>query len=342
MRSIFKRKYLLKYIEIVKYVLKTCFNQTKSRNILNVLLHNLRFKILFGLEVSFQCVPDNILEKLLTSCYDNKSIIKYSLQIHKCLFVSPETLNKLELNNMQWILVNTKTKDSNRLPMLHHNRIVVLNNFKESECLLTSTNLFNICDHNHSCQVTTIRIVKPLINIQPKVTQKASISVVKPVGFNDTPDEQILLDKALSNYFSLPKFVSTDDVIKLDFIKCYPEAEYLLKPLKTSIFYIKIIELEGRNTLMSLYNCKNNFYISNVLSKLNEVKLLSSTYLPNEKVCAINNLKGLNTNNFKNYMLNIFPGGMNADGELLVSWIKPFIQHKQSGDINLVLHLCLF
>lgn len=330
-----RKKCLFKYLTIIRYVLKACYNRTQSQIILKTLINDLKTKILFGLEVSFKCVPDNILEKLVTNCYNIKFILKHSLEIHKCLFVNQETLNKLKLSNMQWILVNVKTKNFNRLPVLHYNRIVVLDNLKEFDCFLTSTNLFNLSNCNHNWLVSMLRVIKPLIINEPKISKKASISITKPSDFIDSSDTQILLDKAIYNYFSIPKFVALGDIFKLDLMKCYPEVEYLIQPLKTSIFYIKVMELDEKITQTAFYNYKNNFYIT-TLTKLNEVKYSSGTYLPPEKTFSINNLKDLNLNNYNDYILDVFPDGMNGDGELLVSWIKPFIHHKHTGNSNLM------
>ncbi|KAF0763210.1 peroxisomal biogenesis factor 6 isoform X1 [Aphis craccivora] len=321
-----QRKYLLKYISLINYVLKSCFNRSKSQVIRSKMLHDLRVNILFGSEIHFKCVPDNILEKLVTHHYDNITILKHNLEIHNCIFVSQETLDKLKLNNMQWVLVNIKTTDSHSLPMSHYNRIIVLTTYKESDCILTSTNLFNLCNCNHACQACMLRIIKPLKDFEPKITQKVSISVMKPLVFN--AETQILQDKILYNYFSLPKCVSIGDILKLDLKKSYPEAEYLVESTSISIFYIKIVDLEEKNVQINVYNCKNKFYISNLHTKLNEVQYSTNTYLPIEKEFAINNLKILNINNFNDFILNIFPGGMNDEGELIVSMIKPFIYQK--------------
>ncbi|KAE9525240.1 hypothetical protein AGLY_014308 [Aphis glycines] len=290
------------------------------------MLHDLRVNILFGSEIHFKCVPDNILEKLVTHHYDNITILKHNLEIHNCIFVSQETLDKLKLNNMQWVLANIKTKDSYSLPMSHYNRIIVLTSYKESDCILTSTNLFNLSNCNHTCQAYMLRIIKPLIDFEPKITQKVSISVMKPLVFN--AETQILQDKILYNYFSLPKCASIGEILKLDLKKSYPEAEYLVESNSISIFYIKIVDLEEKNVQTNVYNCKNKFYISNFHTKLNEVQYSTNTYLPIEKEFAINNLKILNMNNFNDFILNIFPGGMNDDGELIVSMIKPFIYQR--------------
>lgn len=326
----YQRKYLFKYISILNYVLKSCFNQIKAQAILKTLLHDLKTKILLGSEIPFKCLPDNILEKLITQCYNNKLIQKQNLQIHKCIFVSPEVLNKLNLNNFQWVFVNVLTKNSSSLPVLHYNKIVVLDSFKRSECLLTSTNLFNICNCDHTCQVLMLRIVKPMIDNEQKITKKASISVINPLVFNE--DTQTILDKVLNNYFSLPKFVSVGDIFKLDLNKCYPEVDYLIKPSKMSYVYIKIVELEGKNVQINVYNCKKNFCISNLCTTLNQVDSLTNTYLPMEKEFAINNLKNLDVNNYNDFILNVIPGGMNDDGDILVSWIKPFIYQRHTGD----------
>ncbi|XP_060844894.1 peroxisomal ATPase PEX6 [Rhopalosiphum padi] len=323
-----QRKYLLKYISFINYVLKSCYNRSKSQVLRSKMFHNLRVNILFGSEINFKCVPENILEKLVTHHYDNITILKYNLEINNCIFVSQETLDKLKLNNMQWVLVNVKTMDSHKLPMSHYNRIVVLTSYKESECILTSTNLFNLCNCNHTCQACMLRVIKPLKDFEPKITQKVSISVMKPLVFN--AQTQILQDKILYNYFSLPKCVSIGDILKLDLKKSYPEVEYLLEPTSISIVYIKIVDLEERSVQINLYNCKNKFYISNLHTKVNEVQYSTNTYLPMEKEFAINNLKKLNVNNFNDFILNIFPGGMNEEGELIVSMIKPFIQQRRT------------
>jgi len=175
-----------------------------------------------------------------------------------------------------------------------------------------------------------LRIIKPLKDFEPKVTPKVSISVMKPLIFNS--ETQKLLDKILYNYFSLPKCVSVGDIIKLDIKKSYPESEYLVEPTSISIYYIKIVEVEERGEKVSLYNCKNKFYISNLQTKLNEVKYSANTYLPMEKEFAINNLKNVSIKNFNDFILNIFPGGMNDEGELIVSMVKPFIQQSLTGD----------
>ena len=98
------------------------------------------------------------------------------------------------------------------------------------------------------------------------------------------------------------------------------------------VIIIKIVEVEERSVPVNLYNCKNKFYISNLHTKLNEVQYSTNTYLPMEKEFAINNLKNVSINNFNDYILNIFPGGMNDEGELIVSMIKPFIQQSHTGD----------
>lgn len=327
-----QRIYLWKYISVISYVLRSCYNRTKSQELINILFHDLRTRILFGSKIAFKCVPETILEKLVTHCYADKAVLKNSLQIHKCLFISQETLNKLQLNNLQWILVNVMTTDNYCLPVLHCSQIVVLDSFHESECLLTSTNLFNLCNCNHSCKVLMLRIIKPLIDYKPKTTQKVSISIVKPLVFNE--DSQIIIDKAIFNYISLPKFVSVGDILKLDLNKCYPESKYLVRLSNVSIIYIKIIELEGINKLAHLYNCKSHFYITNLQTKLIEVKCLTNTYLPEEREYGVNNLEKLSINNYNDFILKVFPGGMKDDGELLVSWIKPFIQQKHTGDLQ--------
>lgn len=331
----FRRKHLLKYILIISYVLKSCFNRTKSQNLLKILFRDLKAKILFGSEIAFKCLPENILEKLVTNCYDDNTIIKNSLQINKCLFISQKKLNELKLKNLQWILVNVKTTGNNCLPVLHYNRIVVLHSFNESECLLTSTNLFNICNCDHTCQVLMLRIIKPLIEYEPQISLKVSISIIKPLVFKE--NTQILIDEAIQNYFSLPKCVSVGDMMKLDLNKCYPEIEYLVKLSDSSMTYIKIIEIEGINstkvyTQPQLYNCKSSLYTINSRTKLIEVKYLTNTYLPMEKEYGINNLNNLNVNNYEDFLLNVFPDGMNDEVKQLVSWIKPFVQQKRSGD----------
>lgn len=324
-----QRKHLFKYISFINYVLKSCFTRTKSKVILSTILRDLRVNILFGSEIHFKCVPDNILENVVTHYYDNKTILKHNLEIQNCIFVSYDILNKLKLKNMQWVLVNVKTTDSCSLPISHYNRIVVLDSYKESECLLTPTNLYNICNCNYICPVLMLRIIKPLKEYEPKITQKVSISVMKPLVFN--ADTQKLLDKVLYNYFALPKCVSVGDILKLDLKNCYPEAKYIVAPTSISIVYIKIIELE-EIVQVNLYNCKNCFYISNVHTKLNEVQYSTNTYLPMEKEFSISNLKNLNINNFNDFILNTIPDGMNYDGELIVSMIKPFIQQRHTGE----------
>lgn len=331
----FQKKYLFKYISIISYVLKACFNRTKSQVILNTLLNDLRVKILYGSQIPFKCVPDNIIEKLVTQSYDNKSIRKHCLQIDKCLFVSQETLIKFNLNNMQWVLVNIMTSSEFKLPILHYNRIVILNSYNKSECLLTSTNLFNLCNCNNTSQVLKLRIVKPLVDFEPNITKKISISIIKPLSFNE--NTQKLLDTTLYNYFSILKFVSVGNLLKLDLNKCYSGTEYLLEPPNSSIVYIKIIELEGKNMQSYLYNCKNSFYVSNLHTKLNEVQYLTRTYLPMEKEYAINNLKNMSIVNYNDFVLKTFPDGMEDKGELLVSWIKPFIQENRKGRLSSIL-----
>lgn len=328
----FQRKYLFKYISIISYVLKSCFNGARAQIILKTILHDFRVKILFGSQISFRCIPDNIAENLLTQCYDNKTILKHCLQVDKCLFISQETLTKFKLDNLQWVLVNVMTDNPCRIPVLHYNRVVVLNNYNKSICLLTSSNLFNLCNCNNIHQVFMLRIIKPLLNYKPSIAKKMSISVIKPFLFDE--DMQIVLDKALYNYFSVSKFASVGNLFKLDLNKFYSGAEYLIKP-SSSIVYIKVVEFEGRKAQIDFYNCKSSFYVSNLHSKLNEVQYLTNIYLPIEKEFAINNLEDLNINNFNDFMLNAFPDGINYDGELLVSWIKPFMQHKhKKGDVK--------
>jgi len=162
---------------------------------------------------------------------------------------------------------------------------------------------------------------------------------MKPVLVNE--ESQILLDKAIYNYFSLPKFVSVGDILKLDIIECYPEAEYLEKPSNISFIYIKIIESRKMNRNVNLYNCKSNFYISNSCTKLTEIECLFNTYLPMKKECAINNLKNLNINNYNDFILNIFPDGMEDERDVLVSWIKPFIQQKNIGNLSSIFFMFL-
>ncbi|XP_025198028.1 peroxisomal biogenesis factor 6 [Melanaphis sacchari] len=321
-----QRKYLLKYILFINYVLKSCFNRSKSQILRSKMLHNLRINILFGSEIHFKCVPDNILEKLVTHHYDNITILKHNLEIQNCIFVSQETLSKFKLSNMQWVLVNVKTTSSQKLPISHYNRIVVLSSYKESDCILSSINLFNLCNQNHTYQACMLRIIKPLKDFEPKITQKVLISVMKPLVFN--ADIQVLQDKILYSYFSLPKCVSIGDILKLDLKKTYPEAEYLIEPNSISVLYIQIIDIEERNVQIHLYNCKNKFYVSSLHTKLNEFEYSTNTYLPTEKEFAINNLKNLSINNFNDFILNIFPGGMNDEGESIVSMIKPFIQQR--------------
>lgn len=328
-----QRKYLIKYISLISYILKACFNKTKTQILMKILLHNIKNYIIFGSEISFKCVPDDILEKLITKCYDDKKILKYSLQIHKCLFVGPDTLKQFNLYNMQWVFVNIMTKESTSLPVLHYNRIVLLDDLKESKCLLTSTNLFNLSNCNLTSHVIMLRIIKPLINYEPKLTRNVSISVIN--SFNE--DTQLILDQVLYNYFSLQKFVSEGDVFKLDFNKCYPEAKYLLKPSNTSIAYIKIIKVEENNKHIILYNCKKSAYISNLHTKLNEVKFLINTYIPTEKEYTINHLKNLNINNYNDYILNVIPDGMYNDAKLLISWIMPIIQQRHTGTYVIVI-----
>lgn len=329
-----QRKYLFKYISIINYLLKSCFNRTKSQVLLKTILHDLRTKILFGSEIPFKCIPLSILEILVTQCYDNKSIQKHNLEIHKCLFVSQEMLNKFKLKNMQWVLVNVMTRDSCSLPILHYNRIIVLKSFQDSECLLTSTNLFNLCNCNNNCQVIMLRIIKPLIDYIPAITPKALISVMDPMIDEDA---QILLSKVFYNYFSLPKCVSVGDIFKLDLKRYYPEAEYLLKPSTISNVYFKIVDLGELNKQINVYNCKSIFYISSSITTLNEnIECVTNTYLPMEKEYAIQNLKNLNINNYNDYILNVFPGGMIDYGKLLVSWIKPFIQQRDTGNLKLI------
>lgn len=328
----FHRRYLLKYMSIINYVLKACFNKTKSQTLLKTILHDLKVKILFGLEISFKCLPDNILETLVTQCYTEKTLLKHYMQLHKCIFVSQETLNKFKLKNMQWVLINVVVSEPCNLPVLHYNRVVVLDSFNENECLLTSTNLFNLSNCDHTVEVAMLRIIKPLVDYEPLISRNLSISIMKSSVFKK--DTQIILDKVLYNYFSLPKFVSIGDIVKLDVRKCYPESKYLLKPSNTPFVYFKIIELEGKNTQINLYNCKTNFYISNLHTKLKEINRSANTYLPKEKEFAINNLKNLNINNYNDFILNVFPGGMNDEGELLASWIKPFIQQKNRGNFS--------
>lgn len=327
----FQKKYLFKYISIISYVLKACFNRTKSQVILNTLLHDLRIKILYGSQIPFKCVPDNIIEKLVTQSYDNKTIKKFCLQIDKCLFVSQETLIKFNLNNLQWVLVNVMTSSEFKLPILHYNRIVILNSYNKSECLLTSTNLFNLSNCNNTSQVLMLRIVKPLMDFEPNITKKVSISIIKPLLFDESI--QKLIGTTLYNYFSILKFVSVGDLLKLDLNKCYSGAEYLLKPSNSSIVYIKIIELEGKNMQSHFYNCKNSFYVSNLHTKLNEIQYSTHTYLPMEKEYAINNLKDISIVNYNDFVLKTFPGGMEDKGKLLVSWIKPFIQQNRNGKL---------
>lgn len=332
----FQRKHLLKYISIISYVLKSCFNRTKSQDLLHILFRDLRTKILFGSEIAFKCLPDNILEKLVKNCYDDNIIIKKSIQIDKCLFISQKKLDELKLNNLQWILVNVMTTANNCLPVLHYNRIVVLNSFMESECLLTSTNLFNISNCDNTSQVLMLRIIKPLMDYEPQIAPKVSISIIKPLVFKENIQ---ILGTAIQNYFSLPKYVSVGDLIKLDLNKCYPEIEYLVKLLNPSMTYIKIIEVEGLNsskvcTQFQLYNCKSSLYTINSKTKLIEVEHLTNTYLPMEKEHGINNLNNLNINNYEDFLLNVFPDGMNDEIEQLVSWIKPFIQPKRTGDYH--------
>lgn len=335
-----QRKYLFKYISIISYLLKSCFNRTKSQVLLKAILHDLRVKILFGLEMPFKCVPLSILEILVTQSYDNKSIQEHNLEIHKCLFVSQEMLNKFKLKNMQWVLVNVMIKDSCSLPILHFNRIIVLNSFQGSECILTSTNLFNLCNCNNNCQVIMLRIIKPLIDCTPAIASKASISMMYPMIDEDA---QMLLNKVFYNYFSLPKCVSVGDVFKLDIKRYYPEVEYLLKQSTISNVYFKIIELGELNKRINVYNCKNSFYISSSVTILNEnMKCVTNTYLPVEKEYAINNLKNLNIDNYNDYILNVFPGGMTDYGKLLVSWIKPFIQQRDTGNFKLICFSCVF
>lgn len=295
------------------------------------ILEALKVKILFGIEIPFKCLPDIILERFLTNSYDMETILKHSIQIHKCIFVSEETLNKLKLNNMQWVLVNVLTSDPCKSrPVSYYNRIIVINSFKESECLMTSSNLFNLCNRNNYCEVLMVRIIKPLMDYEPKISQKALVSLMKPFNYNDTI--QKILDKVFYNYFSLQKFVSVGDILSIDLNKCYPEAQYLLKPLDMSVIHIKIVQLEGENMPFNLYNCKSNYYISSLHTQLNEDKNFNNTYLPMEKLCTIHNLKHLNINNYNDYILNIIPGGMDDEGELLVSWVKPFIQQRNTGD----------
>lgn len=321
----FQRKYFLKYISIISYVLKSCFNGTKAQSILNTILNDFRTKILYGSPISFKCVPDIIAESILTQCYDNKTILKNCLQVDKCLFISQEVLTKLKLDNFQWVLVNIMIEDSCRIPMSHYNRVVVLNNYDKVNCLLTLTNLYNLGSCNNTHQILMLRIIKPLIHFKPNIAKKVSISVIKP--FLIAEDMQIVLDKALYNYFSCSKLASVGNIFKLDLNKFYSGAEYLIKPL-SSIFYFKVVELEVTDVQTHFYNCKNSFYISSLHSKLNEIHYLTNIYLPIEKEFAVSNLEYLNINNFKDFIINVFPDGINHNAELLVSWIKPFMQHK--------------
>lgn len=323
----FQRKYLIKYISLISYILKSCYSKTISQVLLKNLFYDLKYKILFGSEISFKCVPDDILEKLVTYCYDDKSILEYSLQIHKCLFVSWDTLKKFKLHNMQWVFVNVK--DSNNcLPVLHYNQIVALDNFKEFGCLLTSTNLFNLSNCNFNCQAIMLRIIKPLIDYKPTITKNVSISVINSI-FNE--DTKFILDKVLYNYFSFKKFVSEGDIFNLDLNKCYPEAKYILSPSNSSMIYIKIIIAKEKNIQRTLYNCKKSFYISNLHSKLNEIKLPINTFLPVEKQLAINNLKYMNINNYNDFILNVIPDGLNNVARVLISSILPFIEQRYTG-----------
>lgn len=331
----FQRKYLIKYISLISYILKSCYNKTNSQILLKTIFHDLKYKILFGSEIHFKCVPDDILDELVTHCYDNKSILECSLQIHKCLFVSQDTLKKLNLCNMQWVLVNVKDSSSNCLPISHYNRIVVLDNFKEFGCLLTSTNLFNLTDCNFNSQPIMLRIIKPLIDYKPTITKNVSISVINSL-FN--VDAKIILDKVLYNYFSFQKFVSEGDIFKLDLNKYFSESNYLLNPQDSSIVYIKIILAKENNAQINLYNCKKSFYISNSHSNLNEIKLPINTFFPMEKQFAISDLKDININNYNDFILNVVPDGLHHVSKLFISSILPFIQQRYTGySINLLI-----
>ncbi|XP_050438295.1 uncharacterized protein LOC126844272 [Adelges cooleyi] len=319
-----KNMFFFKLARMICYVLRICFNRDQAAAIIKELFLDL-IEVLFGLELPFKCIPDNVLEKLLIDGYGHQIIKKYSLNIHKCIFISKTLFDEYKLKNMEWVMMNVKIKDSNKLPVLHLNRILVLCDLKENTCLLTSTNLFNIKNCDNSSCVEKLRLVVPLKIIKPKIAEEASIAVSKPFDFND--DTQTLLDKAFYNYFSHLKFVSVGDVFKIDLNQWYPESEYLIKPSRATSVFIKIVNLNGKSADDIVYKSRRSYYISNTQTKLVEVKCLDNTYLPRDMYYSPYDTTDINIDNFNNYLLDVLPDGMTIYGKVLESWIQPFISN---------------
>ncbi|XP_050530872.1 peroxisomal biogenesis factor 6 isoform X2 [Daktulosphaira vitifoliae] len=319
------KKSFLKYIVITLYILKLCQNTNQVKKIIRRLLYDLKLRVLFGLEVPFKCVPEKILEKLLNNSYNLKIIMKYPLHIHKCIFISQHMLDELKLTNFQWVFMNVCFNKSYKLPILHYNRVIVLKDLKERNCILTSTNLFNLKNCDPSCNVFKLRLIKPLVENEPKISQEASIIVSKPFNFNNSM--QKLIDKAFFNYFTFPIFVSVGDVLHIDLNKWYPENKYLINPSMTHSFYIKILNLKGKCTNETLYNFKKSAYITNKQTKLIEVQCLNNMYLPSQFYYLTNNSNNMKINNYNDYLINIIPDGLQDYGEVIKSWIQPFISN---------------
>ncbi|XP_058789652.1 peroxisomal ATPase PEX6 isoform X2 [Phymastichus coffea] len=160
-----------------------------------------------------------------------------------------------------------------------------------------------------------------LVPINEHVTSFATevkVSLIhNPYNYNED-----LLNDALQSYFTTPKYLRENDIIKVDFKSYLPEFKYYIVDSNLDILYFKVNKVNTENKI----NGKNgNFAVYGKTTVIQESNV--NSYLPRKCFCNVSFDAIKNTSNY-------WPPIMRETLQNLQSCIDPFLQKDIFIDVN--------
>ncbi|XP_015599524.1 peroxisome assembly factor 2 [Cephus cinctus] len=303
-------------INLIYYLAKTLMSHSSEYLVAIIFFHYIyiKFDKLLKMKCQIQSVTDKTLKKLFN--YTEQLIY---IDCYSCAFGNPTFIGTTV---PRWFYI---------VSMEHNEKykifIIPLPNVKSHSLIVSESTRFNIENTLHTNR-TSYYFIFPWLENVPKFAKKATVSVIA----NPYDRSNDLIDTLLSNYFSEPRYLRSNDIFSISIRDYAPDYFYFSLNPNANVVFFKIKTIKVNDS----FNNSDGCYIVRDKTTLSQEVNVHS-HLPQKHSLDFSEelLLMFDTNNeSEQYLCYNYPPSLHQVLENLESCILPFIQKDVPMDMR--------